>query len=293
MRSCFSMAVISPRGFCGTNPEGLRFRTAHGHGLIFGKGPFLTACFCALLVTPFRSLAAPAGGCGDLIVPGNWTNRATIDSRTFEMGNGLTYRILSGFQLSVLSDASGQWDWIEQYVGAFAILENVPGTPWYSPVDTNLAFEVQLPSLVVKTRAVGGSSGIQKELAAHAERFAFVATYAGTPTVTNVPEDPDTMAYTLIYGPLDSARFCFRYDPPTSIGPPLSIHQTPVPSPRVELSWSSVAGRLYQLQFCSDLSSGLWEDLQWPRAGNDITLRAVDLADGDAPQRFYRCLAFP
>ena len=268
-----------------------------GNRLVSMKSMLLMLGLCVLLQAPLGGLAAPAGGCAELADPGTWTSWWTDGPRYFEMGDGRTYRIRPGARIRVHPDDAGQWDSIQHYAGASAQLTNAPGTSWYSPSDTNLTFEIELPSFVVKARAAGdpstNSGRIEMEVAAHAGRLAFLATFVGTPTVTNMPETPDTTAYTLATGTLSSARFCFTYDPPTSLGPPLAINSSPLPSPRVALTWNSVPGRLYQLQSCPDLSGRTWEDLEWPVSGTGATLRSVDLMGTDTSQRYYRCVEFP
>jgi hypothetical protein len=272
---------------------------AVGNRFVSMKNTLSRVGLCVVLAAPLGGLAAPAGGCADLVAPGTWSSSWTYDlcNRSFEMGDGQTYWIRSGAMVRAHPDNAGQWDSIQEYVGAWAQLANAPGTSWHSSSDTNLTFEIELRSLVVKTREAGdpstNSGRIEMEVAAHAGRLAFLATFVGTPTVTNVPETPETPDFLLASGPLSSARFCFSYDPPTSVGPPLAIHASPVPGPRVSLSWNSVPARLYQLQFCPDLSSGQWEDFEWPVSGTGATLGSVDLMGADIPQRFYRCVAFP
>jgi hypothetical protein len=261
----------------------------------FMNSALLMVASTLLLTVPIGGLAAIAGGCGDLVAPGTWTRSLLANGpRYFEMGDGQTYRILPAALVREHPDDTGQWDSIQHHLGASALLTNAPGTPWYSPSDTNLTFEFEFPSLVVKARAARDSStNSEMEIAGHSGRLAFLATHVGTSTVTNVPETPDTVAYTIVTGALSSARFCFSYDPPVSIGPPLLIRGSPVPSRWAELSWNSFPGRLYQLQFCSDLSSGFWEDLQWPFSGTGDALRTMDVMGEETTQRFYRTLEFP
>jgi hypothetical protein len=255
--------------------------------------PFLLLTGPLLTLLP-DSWAGPLGGFFESTPAGTWTSWWLGGPYYFQMDDGRTYQIGLGARVWTDQDDTGQWDSIQHFLGASAYLTNAPGAPWYTPGDTNVSFDFDLPSFVVKARAARDSStNIEMEIAGHSGRLAFVATYFGAPTVTNVPETPDTVAYTLATDRLSSARFCLQYDPPKSVGPPLSLQSLQLPSPRFELSWLSATNRFYQIQCCNDLSSGVWEDFQWPLASTGTKLREVDHPNADIPQRFFRCLEFP
>ena len=255
----------------------------------------LSSAFLVAMAASGR--ADPQGGCTDLPGPGGWTNRWTSTDRTFEMGDGQSYWISPGYLVEIHPDTAGKWDSIQQYSGASAQLKNNPGASWYSPDDTNAIFEVPLASMVVKARITGGSptntEHVEMEIAAHSGRFAFVAIFEGTPTLTNVPETLESTGFSMATGGLNLARFCFRNDPPTSPSPSLSIDEALSPSAHVQLSWNSATNRLYQIQSCSDLIRGTWEDWQWPVAGTGTNLHAIDVLEPTTTQRFFRCVEFP
>jgi hypothetical protein len=253
-----------------------------------------------LLTVPFYGNASPAPGCADLNPPGNWTN-LFAGYFGFWMDDGLTYRIRQTWTSNYGPDNTGQWDLLQVYNGSQISLSNAPGAPWYSATDTNLSFEIDLPALWVKSGSRTGPSTntyMEMEVSAHAGRFIFLATYVGTPAITNVPETPDTIAYILKSAPLSSARFCLAYLPddpgfPTNARPRVSIRGLPLGAPQVELFWNSLSNGLYQVQFRPDLDSGDWADLGSPILGTGTSQSAVDAITPDAAQRFYRVLEFP
>jgi hypothetical protein len=240
------------------------------------------------------SWAGPPGGCFEAAPAGTWTSYWLGGPYYYQLGDGRTYQIGLGARVWTDQDDTGQWDSIQHFLGASACLTNAPGAPWYTPGDTNVSFDFDLSSFVVKARAARDpSTNIEMEIAGHSGRLLLVATYVGTPAVTNVPETADTLAYTQASASLSSARFCLQYDPPTSPGPPLSLQSLQLPSPRFELSWLSATNRCYQIQYCDDFSNGEWEDFQWPLAGTGNTLHALDFPNANIPQRFFRCIVFP
>lgn len=255
---------------------------------------------CTLLTVPFFGSAGPAPGCADLNAPGTWTNKL-YGVCSFWMGDGLTYQVWSGWG-GYETDSTGRWDSIQLYYGSQISLSNAPGAPWYSANDTNLSFEIDLPVLWVKSRTLSAPSTtnayVEMEVSAHAGRFIFLATYAGFPAITNVPETDCCLPYTLMSGPLSSARFCLAYLPddtgfPTNARPRVSIRGLPLGPPQVELRWNSLSNGLYQVQVRPDLDSGDWADLGYPLIGTGMNWSAVDTITPDAAQRFYRVLEFP
>jgi hypothetical protein len=260
----------------------------------FMKKTPLIIVVSTLLTVPFFSSAAPAPGCADATPGGTWFGVwGGAGWRQIRVGDGLTY-VIVGHGEGWSQDSTGQWDWIEPY-SAGICLTNGPGTSWYSPGDTNVNFCFQNVLLLLKIRGPKISSTeaadayLEMELSAQDGRFIFLATYAGTPSVTYFPEDPVSLPYTEATAPLSWARLCIgsaEGDP--SI--PLTIRGLLTPSSQVELCWSSVSNRLYQLQCCSDLSEQQWTNLGSPIAGTGANRRAVDAVES---QRFYRVLEFP
>ncbi len=251
---------------------------------------------CTLLTVPFFGIAAPTPGCTDPIPAGTWYGewREVGDAgwSQIRVTDGLTYMIV-GHCSGWWPDSTGQWNWIEPY-SAGVCLTNAPGTPWYSPGDTNVAFCYQTVLLLkVRGPAIPSTNAadayLEMELSAQDGQMVFLATYAGTPSVTNVPEDEISLPYTTATAPLSWARLCIgAAEGDRSI--PLIIRGLLTPSSQVELCWSSISNRLYQVQCCSDLSEQQWTNLDSPTAGTGSTRRAVDAAES---QKFFRVLEFP
>lgn len=262
----------------------------------FMKKTLLIIVVSTLLTVPFFGSAAPAPGCADPIPAGIWYGEWRLGGdggwSQIRVTDGLTYMIV-GQCSGWWPDSTGQWNWIEPY-SAGICLTNAPGTPWYSAGDTNVSFDFHT-SLLLKIRGPqipstnAADAYLEMELSAQDGRIVFLATYAGTPSVTNVAEDPISLPYTIATAPLSWARLCIgsaEGDPTI----PLSIRALLTPSSQVELSWSSVSNKLYQLQCCSDLSEAQWTNLGSPIAGTGASHRAVDAVES---QRFYRVLEFP
>jgi hypothetical protein len=231
---------------------------------------------CTVLAAPFFVSASPAPGCADSTSPGSWTEtRSEFGDweRSLDLCDGLTYRIQ----------------------GSYAYLTNALGTPWYSAADTNISFEIYLTSLVVTTRSPGDPSTnggyMEVELAAYGPQFLYLATYAGFPSVTYVPEDPETGcgAYWVTNAPLSWARICVG-SADGNQGVPLNIRGPLTTNSQVELAWTSVSNGLYQLQCCSDLAPNLWTNWGSPIPGTGASHRVLDVIY--AQQRFYRILEF-
>jgi hypothetical protein len=247
----------------------------------------------------FAGHTGPAPGYGDIVPPGTWSDRWTAYYRAFEMGDGATYVVSSLNPWQDYADGTGDWDWIREYVNASLWLNNVPGTAWYAPGDTNSDFVISIPTLTVKLRNPNGgptnpyAAYLEMEVSAHAGNVRFLATYAGQPTVTNVPETLDELAYTLATGGLASARLAVSS--PDGIGGAsgLGIRAVPAPGSGIELSWNSATNRLYQVQICADLSTGIWADAGSPLIGSVGILRAREAITPSAAQMFYRVLEYP
>ena len=254
---------------------------------------------CTLFAAPFFGNAEPTPGCADLTPPGNWASYLSdTGSRYLELGDGLTYALSVSGLRQAWTDSTGQWDWILEYGPAHLSLFNIPGTSWYSSSDTNLSFETDLPSLLVRLRNPGGPSTdlysgyLEMEATGHAGRFLLLATYAGTPSVTYVPETPDCVGYTQATASLTSASICISTaEAPGTI--PLTIRGASGGFPSVELSWNSHTNRIYQFQSCTDLSASDWTDFGSPIRGSGTNQSVFDPIPADATARFYRLLEFP
>ena len=61
---------------------------------------------------------------------------------------------------------------------------------------------------------------------------------------------------------------------------------------KLNLTWSTEAGRRYQLQWNSDLSSSNWTNLRGPVTPTEATLSVTDSVT-NGPQRFYRLVLSP
>lgn len=249
---------------------------------------------CTLLAAPFCDSATPTPGCADPIPASTWRGLwSDGGDRILEVGDGLTYRIDGYSWDQTQPDSTGQWDWIEPYF-ADVYLTNAPGTSWYSSSDTNVSFYFHT-LLLLKMRGPRAPSTnappvyLDIELSASEGPFICLAAYAGTPSVTYVPEDPDSCGYTVATAPLSWARLCIGSAVERS-GVPVTIRRVLTGSPQVELSWGSFTNRLYQLQCCSDLSEHQWTNLGSPIAGTGASQRAIDAVKS---QRFYRILEFP
>jgi hypothetical protein len=234
------------------------------------------ACFS---LTALVLVGAPTPGSADLNSPGTWAQvQAAYGDSEFDAdlsGDGLTYRLQD----------------------THVFLTNSPGRFWYSPSDTNIAFEYLITSSAVSVR--NGDSGtnngyMEVEVAIRAGPFIYLASYTGFPNVTNVPADPDTgtSAYTITSAPFSGARLCIAPAAENPVGP-LGIRGGLGGGPQVELSWTSSTNGLFQVQWCFGFAENSWTDLGLPLAGDGMILRVVDSVEPTTAQRFYRVLAFP
>jgi hypothetical protein len=73
---------------------------------------------------------------------------------------------------------------------------------------------------------------------------------------------------------------------PALVPPPLSIHPS-----CVDVCWSSRVGKVYQLQYRSEVTTNVWTNLGSPVSGNGLTNCLTDSISG--PQRFYRVMMLP
>jgi len=58
------------------------------------------------------------------------------------------------------------------------------------------------------------------------------------------------------------------------------------------LSWATLAGLVYQLQYATDLAAPVWNDLGAPITATGITTTALDPI-GNNLRRFYRVVLLP
>ena len=261
----------------------------------------LTTLVLAVMVEPSLSQAQPSPCYADLVPPGTWFEARSDGGDSYaEIGDSNTYKLVASCPLCQNhADPSGNWDWIREYGIAGLWLNNLPGVPWYSAGDTNLDFGLGSGTLTVKLRNPGGASTdpyrspVEMEVSAHVGNSLFLATYAGQPTVTYVPETPESLGYTLASGVLESARLCVGLPDRVTGAPGLTIRADPPDGTGIELAWNTSTNHLYQVQHCSDLATPDWKDAGTPFVGTGATLQARDEIPPDAAQMYYRVLQFP
>jgi hypothetical protein len=61
----------------------------------------------------------------------------------------------------------------------------------------------------------------------------------------------------------------------------------------VEICWESFAGRMYQVQYRSALTTNAWTNLGDPIPGTGATICVADRVPADEPRRFYRVETLP
>ncbi len=271
-----------------------RKRSAHKHNSVM-KVILLMIPVCSVMFAPLFGIAAPTPGCADPIPASTWWGQWSDGGgyRYLRVGDELTYLLVGSSGDQVWPDSTGQWDWIEPY-SAEVYLTNAPGTSWYSSSDTNVSFDFHT-LLLLKMRGPSAPSTnappvyLDIELSANEGPFICLAAYAGYPSVTYVPEHPYYLGYTAATASLSWAGLCVG-SAAESPGIPVTIRRLLTGSPQIELSWGAVTNRLYQLQFCSDLSEQQWTNLGSPMAGTGAGRLAIDAVES---QRFYRVLEFP
>lgn len=62
---------------------------------------------------------------------------------------------------------------------------------------------------------------------------------------------------------------------------------------QVEICWSSLADRTYQVQYQSQLTTNMWTNLGAPMKGTGASMCTFDPVAADAPPRFYRVVKLP
>jgi hypothetical protein len=186
---------------------------------------FVLAAAC--LLPAWSALSGPLAGCSDIVPPGEWSYAIADGDRAISLSSTGLYRLSAASASMPQSDPSGQWDLIEKFTGGSLLLQNSPATPWFSPCDAAADFWLATSNLVVKLRAdryaATNAGYMEVEVVAQGPALDFHATYSGTPTVTNVPETADTIAYTLASDALDSAHIC--------LGQPVVVDIRPGPGP--------------------------------------------------------------
>jgi len=260
-----------------------------------------------LAVTIESSLiqAQPSPCYANLVPPGTWFDaRACTGTGDdfLHISDSMTYALSASCTLCPeYADSTGNWDWIREYPSAGIWLNNVPGVPWYSADDTNLDFSIGSGALTVKLRNPGGvstdpyGSQLEMEVSAHIGNILFLATYAGQPTVTYVPANPETGVgpYLLASGILESARLCVGLPDRVTGASGLTIRVVSINEAVIELAWSTSTNHLYQVQRCSGLATAYWRDVGTAFIGTGATLRARDEIVPDTAERYYRVLQFP
>jgi len=253
----------------------------------------------ALLVFPLVSQAGPKSCYAELSPPGAWSETQIDGRQTTEIGEGTTYRIRMAGPCWIETDNTGAWDWILHYCQASIWLTNSPGTAWYSETDTNTGFELSIPTMTAKLRNPEGqttdyySRYLEMEISAHAGNLVFLAVSAGIPTVTHVPETPDTIAYTVATLPLQSARLGLAPTQGPSTAPSLTIRTLQFDSPIIGLYWQSSTNGLTQLQYSQDLSDAFWTDLGSPAVESGMSHEVAIKISPGVSNAFFRILRFP
>lgn len=82
---------------------------------------------------------------------------------------------------------------------------------------------------------------------------------------------------------------CCRLEMPS----PLSIGTITKKGGTVTLTWRSVRGKPYRVQFKANLNAGSWATLAGDVTGNGATVSKVDATIGNAARRFYRLIEAP
>jgi hypothetical protein len=89
---------------------------------------------------------------------------------------------------SVTNDATGEWDWLTKYEGGKLTLTNAPGAPWFAPCDNATTFEMDFPTVWVKTRstryATTNAGYLEFVLTGRSHSYEIKASFAGMPTYT-------------------------------------------------------------------------------------------------------------
>ena len=231
-------------------------------------------CLLALpvLLLPVLFSANATAGVGFTVLtpPGNWSIAWTgSGDESITFGNGTNCRLIAGVFAQRASDPTGEWDWLETYSGDFVtslVLTNTPGVPWYSPGDDTNILSFAVTELQLKMRSTRfqttNANYLELELVAITESFAYLAVYAGSPSIIEVPETPDTWPYTVATAPIQQARLI--------VSPQLQITQS---APRqVLLSWPTNVME-FRLESADALPASDWKSVtNAPTIGDDNQL---------------------
>jgi hypothetical protein len=96
----------------------------------------------------------------------------------------------------------------------------------------------------------------------------------------------------------DSAALNILDNDPTSLGTPITVIATPVQpqagqtNGQLQLTWNTVAGLRYRLQFNPDLTTTNWTNLGGSITATNATVTRFDVLSS-ATQRFYRVMLLP
>jgi hypothetical protein len=237
------------------------------------KNNCLLALPILLLPVLFSANATAGVGFTVLTPPGDWSILWTstgYESITF--GNGTNYHLNTGVFAQRASDPTGEWDWLETYSGNFVgslVLANTPGVPWYSlGDDTNILWfavtELQLKIRSTRFQATNANY-LELEIVAQTDSFAYLAAYAGSPSIIEVPDNPETVAYTVATAPIQQARLI--------VSPQLQIAQ-PAPS-QVLLSWPTNVME-FRLESADALPADGWKPVtNAPTLGNNDQFNVI------------------
>ncbi len=86
-------------------------------------------------------------------------------------------------------------------------------------------------------------------------------------------------------GTTTSARLAFRVE-----GTPVTLPSVSIRISQVELCWDSCSNFSYQVQYTTNLDSGLWQNLGSPVQGNNTQTCVTDAIAQGQPRRYYRVL---
>ena len=218
---------------------------------------FISTLYCVLP----SAVASPVPGCAVLTPPGDWGILWSAGGdKSVAFGNGSYALQSAGLQsagpASVESDPTGEWDWLETYTSGELRLTNSPDFFWYSSGDANNTLCVAITKVMLKVRSTRyqatnpSSTYLEFEVTAQAGSFFCIATYAGSPSITNVPETADQLACIIATAQLQQARLL--------VLPQLQIAKS-VPS-QVMLSWpTNFIG--FSLESAETMTGEIWNNV--------------------------------
>jgi hypothetical protein len=170
------------------------------------------------LVTLVTALTALGGGnqkCFDFIPPGVWTITSVSGNNFLRISDGMNYSIEGAVLAHVQPDSTGVWDSFEVYTGGVFYLTNKPSGGSQTSSKKPQVHAYPISQLVIEIRnsrfAETNSTYIEFLAIGETAHFVYTASYAGSPSVVNVAETPDTIGYTITSAPLAQASICFGH----------------------------------------------------------------------------------